>query len=155
MLESILLQIAPATSNITTTTTPALSESLTGLVNAVSLLVGAVIPLIVSVLSYVKARSHDPKIDNALDTAISVGKLTTATANKALENKESIKAAIELGLTVTPEQAQKTLAEKQALVEKLNKEIAATTAQIKQLRPLIPGNADADTITNLPREKDF
>jgi hypothetical protein len=70
--------------------------------------------LILSVLSYVKAKSQDRKIDNALDTAMSVGKLATAMTNKVLENKESIKAAVELGLRVTPEDAQKSIAEKQA-----------------------------------------
>lgn len=156
MLEELVLQIGPAVGNATASNTSMqLAQSLSGLVTAVSLLVGAVVPLIVSVLSYVKARSHDPKIDNALDTAISVGKLTTATANKALENKESIKAAIEIGLAVTPEQAKKTLAEKQALIEKLSKEITATSAQISRLKPSIPGKADADTIPDLPRENDI
>lgn len=148
MLDPILLQVAGASA-----TNPSIAESLTGLVTAVSLLVGAVVPLIISVLSYVKAKSHDPKIDKALDTAISVGKLSTAISNKALENKESIKSAVELGLSVTPEETQKTIAQKQALIDKLNGEIAATSAQLKRLQPLIPGEANADTIADLPREK--
>jgi hypothetical protein len=47
------------------------------------------------------------------------------------------------------------LVEKQGLVEKLNKEIKATEAQIRRITPKIPGEANADTIPNLPREKDF
>jgi hypothetical protein len=41
------------------------------------------------------------------------------------------------------------------LIDKLNKEIQATNAQISRLVPLIPGEANADTIPDLPREKDF
>jgi hypothetical protein len=150
-IDQILFALAGTNSTNIPAPTPA--ESLTSLVTAISLLVGAVAPLIISSLSYIKAKSHDPKIDKALDTAISVGKLSTAVSNKALENKESIKAAIELGLAVTPEEAQKTIAQKQALLEKLNAEIAATSAQLKRLQPLIPGEANADTIADLPREK--
>ena len=70
---------------------PPVSESISGLVNAVSLLVGAVVPLIIAVFSYVKAKSHDPKIDQAMNTGIAVGRIATATANKALENKKILR----------------------------------------------------------------
>jgi hypothetical protein len=53
-----------------------------------------VAPLIVSGLAYVKAKSQDPKINEAADTGIYVGQLATATANKALENKQNIKEII-------------------------------------------------------------
>ena len=137
------------------TTSPTSSESIGSLINAVSLLVGAVVPMIVASLSYVKARSHDPKINEALDTGIAVGKLATATANKALENKESIKSALQMGLSVVPQDQQQVITQKQTLIDQLTKEISATSAQINQLKPMIPGKANADTITNLPREKDF
>ena len=45
--------------------------------------------------------------------------------------------------------------EKKALIDKLNKEIQATEAQIKRITPMIPGQANADTIPDLPRESDF
>jgi hypothetical protein len=61
MFESLLLQAAGGT------TVPTASESLSGLINAISLLVGAVVPLIISVLTYVKASSHDPQIKKALE----------------------------------------------------------------------------------------
>jgi hypothetical protein len=152
MLEQILFAIA-GTNSTNPPVPPTPAESLTSLVTAVSLLVGAVAPMIISSLSYVKAKSHDPKIDKALDTAISVGKLSTAISNKALENKESIRSAIQLGISITPEEAQKALAQKHELIEKLNGEIAATSGQLKRLQPLIPGEANADTIADLPREK--
>ena len=51
--------------------------------------------------------------------------------------------------------AQRAIAEKQALIDRLNKEIQATQAQIKRITPMIPGQTNADTIADLPREKDF
>jgi hypothetical protein len=151
MFESILLQVVGTSPN----TTPTLAESISTLVNSVALAVGAIAPIIVSIFAYTKAKSHDPKIDEAMNTGIAVGKIATATANKALENKENIKALVDLSLKLAPADAQKAIAEKQALIDRLNREIQATTAQIKQLKPMIPGVADADTDPTLKREDDF
>jgi hypothetical protein len=137
------------------TNTASVSQSVGELINSVALLVGVVAPLIVSGLAYVKAKSQDPKIKEAADTGIYVGQLATATANKALENKQNIKEMIDFSLKIAPEDAKRILTEKQGLIEKLNKEIQATEAQIKRIAPKIPGEANADTISNLPREKDF
>jgi peptidoglycan hydrolase CwlO-like protein len=109
----------------------------------------------VSLLAYTKAKSHDPKINEALDTGIAVGKVATAAANKALENKQNIKTLIDLGLQTSPQDTQQAIASKQALIDRLNKEIQATTAQIKQLTPMVPGAANADTDTTLKRENNF
>jgi hypothetical protein len=88
-------------------TTTTVSESLSELVNSVAILIGVVAPLIVSGLAYVKAKSQDPKIKEATDTGIYVGQIATATANKALENKQNIRELIDLGLKVAPEEAKK------------------------------------------------
>jgi phosphoglycerate-specific signal transduction histidine kinase len=149
MFESLLLQAAGGT------TVPTASESLSGLINAISLLVGAVVPLIISVLTYVKASSHDPQIKKALDTGVAVGRIATATAKKAVENKENIKSLIDVGLKIAPPQAQQAIEEQKTLMKKVTREIEATNAQISQLRPAVPPEADADTIKDLPREKDF
>ena len=150
MLEPSIFQLILTN---TTITQPPVSESLSTLVSSIALLIGAVVPIIISVLSFAKAKSHDPQIQHALDTAISVGQLTTAMSNKSLENKESIKKAIELGLNVAPDDAKNVILQKQELIDKLNTEIKATQAQLNRLTPNIPGNANADTISDLPREK--
>jgi hypothetical protein len=150
MFESILLQIAGTSPN-----TPTTAESISTLVNSVALAVGAIAPIIVSIFAYTKAKSHDPKIDEAMNAGIAIGKIATATANKALENKENIKTLVDLSLQIAPADAQKAIAEKQALIDKLNREIQATTAQIKRLKPMVPGVADADTDPTLKREDDF
>ena len=131
------------------------SDSLGDIIESVALLVGVIAPLIVAGLAYVKAKSQDPKIREAADTGIYVGQLATATANKALENKQNIKELIDYSLKVAPEDATKFLEERQALIDKLSKEISATQAQIKRITPMIPGIANADTIANLPRENNF
>src|SRR5215210_6659711 len=82
-----------------------------------------------------------------------MGRIATATPIKALEKKQNIKELLEFfGIALAPEDAKKILAEKQALIEKLNKEIQATQAQIKRITPMIRGQANADTIPDLPRE---
>ena len=132
-----------------------ISQSLGQLINSVALLVGVVAPLIVSGLAYVKSKSQDPKINQAIETGIHVGRIATATANKALENKQNIVSLIEVGLKTAPQEVQQAIDEKKALIDKLNKEIQATEAQIKRIAPMIPGQANADTIPDLPREEDF
>ena len=62
---------------------------------------------------------------------------------------------IETGLEAAPEDVQKAIEQRKVLIDKLNKEIQATNAQLSRLVPLIPGEANADTIPDLPREKDF
>lgn len=147
-----ILQIYAQQNN---TDTISISESISETINSVALLIGVVAPLIVSGLAYVKAKSQDPKIKEAIDTGIHVGQMATTLSNKALENKQNIKALVELGLKDAPDEVQQAIDEKKALLIKLNKEIQATEAQIKQIAPMIPGQANADTIPNLPREMDF
>jgi hypothetical protein len=89
------------------TSTESVSQSVGELINSVALLVEVVAPLIVSGLAYVKAKSQDPKIKEAADTGIYVGQLATATANKALENKQNIKEMIDFSLKIAPEDAKK------------------------------------------------
>src|ERR671921_1209050 len=137
------------------TGTTGISQSLSELINSVALLVGVVAPLIVSGLAYVKSKSQDPKINQAIETGIHVGQIATATANKALENKQNIRSLIEFGLKAAPDEIQQAIDKRKALIEKLNQEIQATEAQIKRITPMIPGKANADTIPNLPRENDF
>jgi hypothetical protein len=107
----------------------------------------------VSGAAYVKSKSQDPKIREAADTAISVGRIATATANKALENKQHIKEVLEVGIALAPAEAKKVLDENRARIDQLTREIQATEAQIKRLVPYIPGQANADSIPDLPREK--
>jgi hypothetical protein len=103
----------------------------------------------------VKSKSQDPKINEAIDMGTYVGQMATTISNKALENKQNIKALVEFGLKAAPDEVQQAIDEKKALLIKLNKEIQATEAQIKQIAPMIPGQANADTIRDLPREMDF
>lgn len=145
-----------AQQNTNATTPPrTAAEVLAETINSIALLVGVVAPLIVSGLAYVKSKSQDPHINKALEDAKNVALVATAIAHKAVENKQNIKAVIETGLEAAPEDVQKVIEQRKALIDKLNKEIQATNAQLSRLVPMIPGEANADTIPDLPREKDF
>ena len=144
-------QVSPSTPGAAPATTDT-ATSLANIINSVALIIGVIVPLIVSGLAYIKSKSQDPKIQEAADTAMHVGRIATATANKALENKEHIKEILQVGVALAPEDAKRMLAENQARIDQLNKEIQATTAQIKRLAANIPGYANADTIADLPRE---
>jgi hypothetical protein len=159
----ILYVYAQGQAGSTTTDAPAgttdTATSVANIINSVALIIGVIVPLIVSGAAYVKSKSQDPRIKDAADTAISVGRIATATANKALENKKHIKEVLEVGLALAPEQAKRVLAENKEKIDQLNKEILATEAQIKRLVPYIPnqmvdrlGPANADSIQDLPRE---
>lgn len=113
-----ILQIYAQQNN---TDTISISESISETINSVALLIGVVAPLIVSGLAYVKAKSQDPKIKEAIDTGIHVGQMATTLSNKALENKQNIKALVELGLKAAPDEVQQAIDEKKALIDKLNK----------------------------------
>lgn len=89
------------------TTTESFSQSASGLINSIAMLVGVVAPLIVSGLAYLNVKSQDPKIKEAADTGIYVGLLAIATAKKALENKQNIKEIIDFSLKIAPEEARK------------------------------------------------
>jgi hypothetical protein len=139
----------------TTSAAPATTDtaaSLAGIVNSVAVIIGVIVPLIISGAAYVKSKSQDPRIQEAADTAIHVGQISTAIANKAIENKQHIKEALEVGVALAPPDAKKILDENRARIDQLNREIQATEAQIKRLVPYIPGQANADTIPDLPRE---
>jgi hypothetical protein len=128
------------------------AASLAGIVNSVAVIVGVIVPLIISGAAYVKSKSQDPRIQEAADTATNVGRISTAIANKALENKQHIKELLEVGLALTPADAKRILDQNRERIAQLNREIQATEAQIKRLVPYIPGQANADTIPDLPRE---
>lgn len=152
MFETIIM--ATQAGNITSQVDQAaLVTTYSNLVNSIALAVGAIAPVLVSVFALLKARSHDPQIKEALDTGISVGQIATATANKALENKENIKALTEMAISAAPQDMKEALAKKKELIDKLNREIEATASQLKRLTPAIPGKANADSIPDLPREK--
>ena len=141
-----------ATTTGAATAPPDTASSLAAIVNSVSVIIGVIVPLIISGAAYMKSKSQDPRIQEAADTAINVGRISTAIANKAVENKKHIKELLEVGIALAPEDAKRLLDQNRARIDQLSREIQATEAQIKRLVPYIPGQANADTIPDLPRE---
>ena len=73
-MPSQILQIYAQQNN---TDTNSISESISETINSVALLIGVVAPLIVSGLAYVKSKSQDPKINEAIDMGTYVGQMAT------------------------------------------------------------------------------
>ena len=145
IFEIALMQTVGTSASLT------LIESIMNLATFIALLVGAIVPIIISGLVYVKVKSFEPKIAQALDIGIAVGRLTTLTANKTLENKEMIKSLA----NIYKVEGIESVKAQHALIDTLTKQIKVTSAQIHRLKPMIPGIADADTIATLPREEDI
>jgi hypothetical protein len=133
---------------VPTTVSGSISES----INSFAILIGTIAPLIIALLAYMRTKTQDPKIQKAIDDATSVAILATTTANKTLENKQHIREALEVGVALAPEDARKALEANKAKIDQLNREIQATEAQLKRIVPLIPPEANADRIADLPRE---
>jgi hypothetical protein len=148
MFDSILMQVAVDGTGGT------IAQLLSAFVNSVAILVG-VIALIISGLVYIKAKSQDPKIKQALDLGISLGRLSTLTAAKSSENKENMRALIDyVNSVLGSKDVEKTEAEGKDLFEKLDKEIKITNIQLKRLTAEIPAAANVDFDPLLPRESD-
>ena len=133
---------------VPTTVAGSIGES----INSVAVLIGTIAPLIIALFAYMRTKTQDPKIQKAIDDATSVAILATTTANKTLENKQHIREALEVGIALAPEDARKALEANKAKIDQLNREIQATEAQLKRIVPLIPPEANADRIADLPRE---
>ena len=142
MFDSVLMQVAASVTDAT-------------IISSVAIIVG-VLALIVSSVAYIKAKSQDPRIQYAADTAVYVGRLSTLTARKAAENQENIRDLIKyIDLALEPKDIEKAKAMRNDLIEKLDKQIEVTNAQYNRLIPFIPGEANVDTDPTLPREEDL
>ncbi len=141
MFDSVLMQAAASVTDAT-------------IVSSVAIIV-AVLAILVSGLAYIKAKTQDPKIMEAMDTAISVGRLSTLTASKAVENQENIRDLIKyIDRALETKDIEKTKAIRNHLIERLDKEIMVTNVQHKRLTAEIPPQANVDTDPLLLREAD-
>lgn len=128
-----------------------MANSITALVTSIgslSVTVGTVIGL---VFTFIKARDAHGKAKQVEDTAFKIGQYATAFGAKTIENKENIKSITQLVLASSPEEARKTILQKQALIDALQKQIDADNAQLTKLSVQIPGDAQADNRDDLIR----
>jgi hypothetical protein len=87
-------------------------KSITALIVAISTAVGTIGALVVAIASWIKLSSHYKEIQNAADTAVSVGKMATAFGQKTAEQQDEIKTVVEAITSFSPD-AKKMLDDKQ------------------------------------------
>ena len=88
MFEELLMQAA----NQTVPLVPASAlESTTALIVALATAIGTIGSLIAGLSAYLKSINSQPKLNNALSTAESIGKLATAFGQKTAEQEDELR----------------------------------------------------------------
>jgi hypothetical protein len=151
--EQILLQITNATTTITTTP-ETIANSITALTTSIGSLAVTVGTVIGLIFTFLKARDANGRASKAEEIGIKVGQYATAFGAKTIENKENIKNITEIALGLTPEETQKAIASKKAIIDALQKQIDADNAQLSKLIGGIPTpEAKADNRDDIMRPK--
>jgi hypothetical protein len=138
MFESLLMQSSAVTDSV-------------ALVIAITTAIGTVGALVASISAKIKQVSHSQRIDKIADEAQSIGQLATAFAQKTAEQQDELKTVADVITNLSPD-AKKLLEDQQKNMEYWRDRANAADQQIKRLLPLVPGDAQANNIPNLPRE---
>ena len=147
--ELILLQITN-----TTATPETIANSITALITSIGSLAVTVGTVIGLVFTFLKARDAHGIATRAENIGIKVGQYATAFGAKTIENKENIKNITEAALALTPDDTQKAIATKKAIIDALQKQIDADNAQLAKLMGGIPTpEAIADNRDDIIRPK--
>src|SRR5215510_9052633 len=97
-------------------------------------------------------------VDAAIATVVSyatliglIGKLTTAFSQKTVEQQKDLQTVAQVITTLSPE-AKKLLEDNKKQLEYWQEKANIATQQLNVLLPMIPKEAQANSMTNLPRE---
>src|SRR5215831_4831616 len=145
---SLLMQAPTATPPVIQQTAV---DSAVALTTAIGSLVATIGGIIAAVAAFLKSKSHDPKISKALDSVVDVGKLATAMGQKTVEQQKDLRTVAEVITTMSPE-AKKILDQHQKDLDYWKEKADISQQQLNRLLPLVPKEAQANTIDNLPRE---
>ena len=126
-------------------------DSAVALVTAIGAVLGTIGALIAGIAGFFKSKSHDPKISKALEGMEDIGKLATTFGQKTVEQQKDIRTMAEVITTMSPE-AQKLLAEHQKQLDYFKEKADVAQQQLNRLLPMIPKEAQANGVTDLPRE---
>ena len=138
----------------TTATPEAIANSITALITSIGSLAVTVGTVIGLVFTFLKARDAHGIATRAENIGIKVGQYATAFGAKSIENKENIKNITEAALALTPDDTQKAIATKKAIIDALQKQIDADNAQLAKLLGGIPTpEAIADNRDDIMRPK--
>ena len=145
---SLLMQAAPAAQQ---TVQQSAVDSAVALVTSIGAVIGTIGALVAGIAGFFKSKSHDPKIEKALDGVVDVGRLATTFGQKAVEQQKDMKTIAEVITTMSP-QAQKLLADNQKQVDYFKEKADIAQQQLNRLLPMIGKDAQANGMADLPRE---
>lgn len=152
MFEELLMQAA----NQTVPLVPASAlESTTALIVALATAIGTIGSLIAGLSAYLKSINSQPKLNNALSTAESIGKLATAFGQKTAEQEDELRRLAQVLTTISPDLEKKLQANK-VDIDYFTERTDVARAQLEKLLALVPNpNAKANTLpdSELRREK--
>lgn len=130
------------------------SEAVTVAVSAITsyaALAGVVGALIVGVAAFLKTKTQNPQICKALSDIQDIGKLSTAFSQKTAEQQKDLQTVASVITTLSPE-AKQLLEAHQKDAEYWKEKANVATQQLGVLLPLVPKEAQANSMKDLPRE---
>ena len=130
------------------------SEAVTVAVSAVTsyaAMIGVIGALIVGVAAFLKTKTQNPQICKALSDIQDIGKLSTAFSQKAVEQQKDMQTFANVITTLSPE-AKQLLEAHQKDAEYWREKANVATQQLGVLLPLVPKDAQANSMKDLPRE---
>jgi predicted transcriptional regulator len=134
---------------------PTAIQSTTALIVALATAIGTIGSLIAGISAYLKSINSQPKLENALTTAETIGKLATAFGQKTAEQEDELRRLAEVLVTISPD-LEKKLQANRVDIDYFRERTEVAQAQLEKLLALIPNpNAKANTMpdSELRREK--
>jgi predicted transcriptional regulator len=131
---------------------PTAIQSTTALIVALATAIGS---LIAGISAYLKSINNQPKLENALTAAETIGKLATAFGQKTAEQEDELRRLAEVMVTISPD-LEKKLQANRVDIDHFRERTEVAQAQLEKLLALIPNpNAKANTMpdSELRREK--
>jgi type III secretory pathway component EscV len=114
-------------------------------------MVGVIGALIVGVAAFLKTKTQNPQICKALSDIQDIGKLSTAFSQKAVEQQKDMQTVASVITALSPE-AKALLESHQKDAEYWKEKANVATQQLGVLLPLVPKEAQANSLPDLPRE---
>lgn len=126
-------------------------QSLVAMVTAIGALVGVIGAIITAVASMIKSKSHDPQITAISDKANVIGQIATAFGQKTAEHEKDAQTFAQVITALSPE-AKAELEKHQKDINYFTERANVSQQQLSRLLALVPKEASANAMTDLPRE---
>jgi hypothetical protein len=125
------------------------TDAIVALVTAIATVVTTVGGMLAVLLPKIKTNSQE--LERAKEIAIEGSRAATFAARGILENKEEIKAVVDVGVNLAPKEAQLALEKNKAKLEEPTKEIEIKRKQFERLIQMVPKAGQIDLVEKFPR----